>query len=370
MRFHTLGFPVINNFPGDIREFTPSLFAYLDGFDIVPVLEEGYGKRLGYSKQDYLDASAKVIFKERRDVFSQDILITLKNPENEDLEQLRDGSGLFSMIHYHTRPQCVKLINRKQLKSFSMDSMVDDRGIRTFVDYFGTAFAGSETAFGVLKEIRKDFDDDERKPFVVTIVGAGGVAQGCVRSMEVLSDRELFAKHLPGLITQVITRSVTEDDRALRRVLKDTDILVDATNRPDSTVFIITNDQLGELKEQAIILDLAADRYDTSIDPPQVKAFEGTIKGTPDNMIRKTDDPDYEAVPKSVSTKNRRLTVSCDAWPSVHPKESIEFYQILMKNYLNILLTKDTDELDINSNDTFERSLCRSSIGYFNAHNK
>lgn len=368
MYFKKLGFPIIRNFSGDIREFTPVLFEYLKGFDVQPVLENGYGSRLGYTHQDYLEVFPEIRFADREEVFHQDLLITLKNPDLDDLEMLNEGSGLFSMIHYETRPKCVDLIHRKHLHSFSMDALVDDQGIRTFVDYFGTAYAGCETAFGVMKDTRKDFSSPDRDPFVVTIVGAGGVAQGCVRSFEVIGDQELFAKKLPGILTQVITRSITTDDKNLKKVLKKTDILVDATKRPNSSTFIITNEQLGYLPENAIILDLAADYYDAATN--MVKAFEGTLKGTYDKRVLYPDDPEYDAIPEGIDRTNRRITVSCDAWPSIHPHTSIAYYEGIMKIYLNLLLTRDSESFKANSNDCFERSLFRSTISYFDENKK
>ncbi len=366
MKIKTLGFPMIRNFPGDIRDFTPNLFAYLNKFsEISIVVEEGYGARLGYSAQDYLDACPRVKFAPMQEVYRQDMIVILKNPDLDNLELLRDGASLFTMIHYDTRPNCVQLIKRKKLNTFSMDALVDDQGIRTFVDYFGTAYAGCERAFAVLKETRVDFASTKRKPFVVTILGAGGVAQGCVRAFEVLGDAELFKNKLPGIITQIITRSITADSEYLSEVLSKTDILVDATKRPDSSKIIISNKALGSLPADAIILDLAADHYDVSVNPPHVKALEGTLKGTPNKMVIYPNDPEYDKIPSFVDATNRRITVSCDAWPSTHPDRSIRYYEGLLKNYLNILLEDDICSLDSNSNNVFERSLYRSTIAYF-----
>lgn len=366
MKIKTMGFPTIRNFPGDIREYTPGLFAYLDKFsNIQIVLEDGYGERLGYCADDYLHACQRIKFSSMNEVYQQDMIVILKNPDLANLELLRDGAILFTMIHYDTRPSCVELIERKNLKSFSMDALVDDYGIRTFVDYLGTAYSGCVCAFQILKQTRKDFDSRKRKPFVVTILGAGGVAQGCIKSFELISDAELFANHLPGMITQVITRSITSDAEALKEVFAGTDIIVDATKRSNYSKAIISNHALGNLPDNAIILDLAADRYDTTVHPPLVRALEGTVKGTPNKKVIFPDDPLYNDIPSFIDATNRRVTVSCDAWPSARPKESIAFYEVIMKNYLNILLVKDIDNLDPNSDNTFERSLYRSTISYY-----
>lgn len=85
----TVGFPMIRNFSGDSRDFIPELFSFMDRYEGVEFyLEEGYGQRLGYTADDYLNASDKVHFVSREESFGKDITMILKNPEPEDLEML------------------------------------------------------------------------------------------------------------------------------------------------------------------------------------------------------------------------------------------------------------------------------------------
>lgn len=366
MKVKKIGFPVIHNYPGDIREFTPDLFRYLNKFSSLELyLEDGYGSRLGYSNMDYLEANPNIIFTTFEDVFKKDMLISLKMPELKALEYLREDSSLFTMIHYDTRPAYVKLLKRKNIKSFAMDMIVDDNGLRIFVDYFGTAFAGCEIAFNVLKESMKDFYSLNRDPIMVTVIGAGGVGSGCVKSFQILGDNEFSGSDTQGLITQVITSNITKKKDALVEVFKKTNILIDASKRADYTKKIISNDLLEYLPQDAVILDLSADRYDLSSNPPLVRAVEGTVKGTPSHNIIYTDDKIYDELPDFVNKSNRRIVVSSDAWPSAKPHESIKYYEILMKNYLNVLLSKDLNEITIESDNVFERALHRSTIEYF-----
>ena len=245
-----------------------------------------------------------------------------------------------------------------------------DYGNRMFVDYFGTAFNGCEKAFEVMKDIRKDFLNPKRKPLVVTILGAGGVGQSCVKSVEVLSDREFLKENIPGAIPQVLTRSITNNEEILTAELRRTDLLVDATKRPDSSKYIIRNKMLGELPEEAIILDLTADRYDTSAEPPMVRAFEGTVKGSPESMVIYPEDPRYEMVPDFVDTTHRRITVSCDAWPSINPAKSLKLYENMIKDYLNVIFTKDIEDISEESDNIFERGLARSTLKFFFGNRK
>ena len=113
MKVKTLGFPVIHNYPGDIREFTPNLFKYLEKFTHLEFyLEEGYGERLGYTKEDYHAVNSRIHFVPLEEAYKQDMIAILKNPDLKNLELMKDGASLFSMIHYDSRPAAVELITR------------------------------------------------------------------------------------------------------------------------------------------------------------------------------------------------------------------------------------------------------------------
>ncbi len=127
-----------------------------------------------------------------------------------------------------------------------------------------------------------------------------------------------------GLCVNLLTRSITTNEAHLNSVLKNTDILVDASWRHETSKSIIKNHEIAELPEHAILLDITADPYDLNIDPPQVKGIEGIPTGTLDNYVIETNDLVYDTIPDFVDTKERRVVVSCDAWPGVNPVVSME----------------------------------------------
>ncbi len=366
MNKKTVGFPMIHNFEGDKRDFIPELFRFMDRYEGVEFyLEEGYGSRLGYTPEDYLKASSKVHFVPFEEAYKQDITMILKDPDIENLELLRDGTVFFTMIHYPTHPTVVEVIKRKKLKSFSMDSIVDDDGLRLFVDYFGTSYCACATGVETLKKQYPDFYSEERGPIKVLVMGAGGVGQAAVRAMEIIGDKEFLASGQSGFATTVITRTITGNREALRALLAETDILVDATQRRNQTILIIANEDLACLPEHAVIVDISGDRDDFTENPPIRRAIEGTLKGSPSKMVIYPDDPGYDELPEGIVTTNRRTTVSCDAWPGVDTERSVQCYCKLMKNYVGILLTKEPEEISIDSDNMFERALSRSTLKYF-----
>ncbi len=358
----TVGFLKIKNFGGDIRDFLPSLFTYLKKFENIEVfLEKGYGSGFGLCENDYLKTNPKIKFVLEEEIYSKDLVVIIKMPELSELEKLKDGNSIFTMCHYHTRPTYVELFKRKKIKSLSMDAIVDDYGKRIFVDYFRTAYNGSILAFKELKKSMPNFHSSYRSPINVTVLGVGFVAQNCAKSFEILGDEEFLGKNIPGIVIKMLPRTVTYSQDLIKTILETTDILVDATSRRDSSEVIVENKSLRYLPEHAVILDLAADRYDKG----QVKPIEGTILGNLSKMVIYADDDLYNSLPINVESKNRRTTVSCNAWPGVTPKESIQYYEVLLKDYLYILLSKDIEEIDRKSDNYFERALFRSSLSNY-----
>ena len=368
----TVGFPMIRNFNGDSRDFIPDLFAFMDRYDGVEFyLEEGYGERLGYTADDYLKASDKVRFVSREESFGKDITMILKNPEPEDLEMLKDGSVYFTMLHYATRPKVCEIIERKGLKAFAMDHIVDDDGRRIFADFFGTAFNACEAAIEAMKEVYPDFYSTERGPIKAIVMGVGGVGQNCIRSLEILSDREFLGKEAYGILPQICTRTITGHPELFDELLKDCQLVVDATQRRDESVYVMTNRQVGLLPKDAVILDICADRYDFGVNPPLVKGVEGTITGGPHHMVIYPDDPGYAEIEGTVvDSTNRRVTVSCNAWPGIDVPRSVQIYFGLMKNYVGIILTKEFEDISEDSDNLFETGLYRSTYSYFQEHHK
>lgn len=304
MVIKSIGFPKIKNFGGDIRDFLPSLFSFFKKYDDVEVfVEKEYGSGFGLVENDYLAVNPNIKFVSSDEIYKKDLVVILKMPELEDLENLRDGSSLFTMCHYSTRPLNVELFTRKKINTFSMDSIVDDYGKRIFVDYFRTAFNGSKIAFDELKKSMKDFNSPTRRPINVTVLGVGAVAQNCAKSFEILGDEEFLDKNIPGVAIRLLPRTITYSDELLIPILIETDILVDASKRADNSKCIIKNELIGYLPEHSIILDITADRYDVD----QVKPIEGTVVGSLEKIVIYPDDELYNSIPKILIAETGEL---------------------------------------------------------------
>ncbi|QZY54984.1 alanine dehydrogenase [Crassaminicella profunda] len=369
----SIGLPKIHGIKGEIRAFLPSFVEKLNQYDVELFLEENYGIEMGFTKEDYLKVNDKVKFLSHDKVYEKDLVIVLKAPNDDEIEMMHGECMLISMLHYDSRPKLVKKLTEKGILSYSMDSIVDDDHHRMVVTYELTALGGVKAAFKEMKKRRKDFFSKERGPIKVTVIGMGqlGVRAGriCMSFGDEKILEEIRKKDVPGVMVQYIGRHITKHKNLLPRIFSDTDLLVDATRRIDFSKCIVPNEYIEFLKEDSIILDLTADPYDTSIWPIQIKAIEGIPHGDLKKYIFEKEDTAYEDIPSQVSTKYRRVTVSCSGWPGTLPKKSMEIYEEKLMPFVDILLKKGYD-ITLRSDNHFERGLYRGTLDYFLQTNK
>jgi len=366
MKIRTIGFPRMPRKKGEKRDFLPELFEKLYRFNDVDIfIEEGYGKAMGLTHEDYISKNPNLKFVSHEETYKQDMVVVLRAPNEEDIRKMKEKSILISMLHFDTRPLRNNLIKSRGIIGYSMDSMVDDENNRMVVNYWGTSMSGSVVAFNKLKDTMKEFYSPTRRPINISIIGFGRVGSNAARAFSKLSSNELYTKQLPGLLVRVLPRSITRDLEALKILLSDTDILVDASRRKDPSKVIIPNHLISYMPKHGIILDLTADPYNDKLEPLQQKAIEGIPTGTLEKYVIEPDDEVYKTIPEKVDTKNRRVVVSCNAWPGVHPKEAMATYGKQIFPFLKVLLEKSPCSIDINNENLYERALVRSALDYY-----
>lgn len=369
----SIGLPKIRGIKGEIRGFLPSFIKKLKLYPIKLFLEDNYGAEMGFSEEDYLKANDQVKFVSYEEVYEKDLVIILKAPNDDEIEMMNRNCMLISMLHYDSRPKLVKRLKEKEIISYSMDSIVDDDHNRMVVTYELTALGGVKAAFKEMKKRRKDFFSKERGPIKATVIGMGqlGVRAGriCMSFGDEGILEEIREKDVPGVMVQYIGRHITKHKNLLPRIFSDTDVLVDATRRIDFSKAIIPNEYIHFLKEDSMILDLTADPYDTSVDPIQIKAIEGIPHGDLEKYVFEKMDDAYEDIPPQVSTKYRRVTISCSGWPGTLPKQSMKIYEEKLIPFVDILLKKG-DNLTLRSDNPFERGLYRGTLDFFLQNNQ
>jgi alanine dehydrogenase len=360
--------------PGEVRDFLPDLMHHLSQIAKEIVVEEGSGSGMGIEPSEYVEGQTNVRFGSNQECYDQDIVVQVRSPEDDEMDRMKTGTILFSMLHYSTHPKRIKLMSKLGIRPISMDSVEDDDGRRLIENLRGTSWNAVREGFRALAQTYPAFDNENRKPIEVVIMGTGPVGRLAVEAATKYGDKELhrefLARGVPGVIVHVIGRNITRDEALVTALFKQADMIVDATGRSDPTKHIIENRLIGALPRHAVVLDATVDPYITDSKPIQVKAVEGIPTGDLDQYRFAPDDPAFDALPEGVSSEHRRMTVSCYSWPGMRPRHCMEIYGHQMSMFLKILLAQSYEKLSIENNNSHVRALYRGTLEYFLHHER
>lgn len=359
----SLGLPRMHKEAGEHRDFLPALVHAVADLDAPIVVERGIGSGMGYDDADYLQAGANVSVGSNDDAFAQDVVLTLRAPEDR-FDRMRPGAVLLSMLHFPTRPRRVAKLVELGLEAISLDLLTDDTGNRLVVNGRDVAWNGLEAAFDVLEREWPAFAEPTRRPIAVTVLGAGAIGKDAVEAATKYGSLERAGRlaHLPGVEVTTIGRNLTSRAGYLRERLAVTDVLVDSTQRHDPSVPVIPNAWLGSLPAHAVICDLVVDPYLLHESPPTVRGIEGIPQGNLDRWTFAPDDPTWQDVPDEIDRANRRWVVSCYSWPGVHPHACMELYGHQLAPLLRTLLRVGGVEGISAAGEFHERALWRASL--------
>ena len=321
----SVGFPRMRKEPGERRDFLPSFVERVVHYGACAVAERGIGSGMGLRDEDYAAIGPGVRLASHEEAFDQDVVIVLRCPDTDELDLIRPGATLVSMLHFPTRPERVARLRRQGVEAIAMDCITDDTGDRLVEESEAVAWNALEAAFDALSRTYPAFADRNRPPIHVTVMGAGAIGRHAVEAAtkygRVRRAEILLARGVPGVEVVTVGRNLTCDARYLRDRLRLTDVLVDATQRSDPSVPLVPNRWLALLPEHAVICDCVVDPYQLDAEPPTVRGVEGIPQGNLDRFVFTPDDPAWDLdIPADVPHTHRRTVVSCYSWPGVHPE--------------------------------------------------
>jgi alanine dehydrogenase len=266
---------------GERRDFLPALVTDLEKRGAQVYLEFGYGSAMGFMEADYQKAAPTVQFVSHEEVYQKQIVLVLRCPSNDELKLMRPGACLISMLHFPTRPQRVDFLRSLGIEAISLDLLKDETGRRLIENLRSVAWNGLEVGFQILHRTYPlpGLESYEREPVYATVLGVGAVGMHAVQAASRYGDIKLWQtlaeRGVPGVQVTAIDYDLTVRETIMKEILARTDILVDATQRPDPSKIIIPNEWVGLLPVHAVLVDLSVDPYDCTVNPPDVKGIEG-----------------------------------------------------------------------------------------------
>jgi alanine dehydrogenase len=364
----TLGLPQMYKEPGEKRDFLPNFTARLQKAGAQVILEHGYGGEMGLSEEDYTRLAPGIKFAPHKEIYRQDYVLVLRYPSDDEVRLMRPGACLISMLHYPTRPDRIEFLRAQEIEAISLDEIKDDTGRRLIENLRSVAWNGVEAAFKTLRPIYPDpgFDSPHRPPIKVTLLGAGAVGShvvgAAIRYGNDQVRQQMIAVGVPGVLVRVVDYDLTGKEECMLELLADTDILVDATQRPDPRKPVIPNQWIEVMPQHAVLLDLSVDPYKCDVEPFYVKGIEGIPQGNLDKYVFPPDDPVYDDLPACVPNHYRRHAVSCYSWPGIYPKECMEVYGRQLRPLMNVLIEKGGVKNISTNGRYFERAIGRAIL--------
>jgi len=362
----SIGFPRMRQEAGEKRVFLPEFIQFIAGLGVKVYVEEGYGSRSGYTFEDYKRAHKNVFMCNREESFQKDVVLILRSPTLDEFQLIQRDATLISMLHFPTRPNRVELLTSLGIKSISLDSIANDNNLRMVENMKSVAWNGLEAPFDWLEKDWPGLVRPDKKPINVMILGTGMVGKHAIEAATKLGNVERNNDHIasggPGAVALSIGRNIASNPATMKNLMGQADILVDATQRRDSSKPVVPNEWIAWLPQHAVLVDLAVDPYTLDANPPVVRGIEGVPQGNLDQYTFPANDPKWDAlVPSSIPSKNRRTTVTCYSWPGVHPEACMTHYAQQLEPFIEVLFEKGYDDLSQNGL-YFERALYRATL--------
>jgi alanine dehydrogenase len=343
----TFGFPKMHLEAGERRDFLPEMMGILSGLGADIYLEQDYGDGVGFSESDYLSAAPNASFVSNEETYQQDFVVVLRYPGDEKVKKMRSAACLISMLHYPTRLQRTAFLKELGIEAISLDSLKDDVGRRIVENLRAVGWNGLEVAFQLLQTIypAPGLEDPNRLPVKVTVMGAGAVGMFAIQAAIRYGNEEYWQQMAKigatGVQVTAVDYDLTNHPEIMKQIIKYTDILVDATQRKDTSIPVIPNEWIGLMRSHAVIVDLSVDPYDYSTYPICVKGIEGIPQGNLNQYVFAPGDPIYESMSEGINRQNQRHVVSCYSWPGIHPMDCMSIYGSQLSPILRTLIEND-----------------------------
>jgi NAD(P) transhydrogenase subunit alpha len=257
------------------------------GFEVL--VEENAGKNSSYKNTDYTEVSASV---EKREVVfkNADVLVKINPFDEEDLKLVNKGQILMSQLFHMSNPELVKSIAEKGATAFSMDavpriSRAQDMDVLSsqsnLAGYKAVILGANEMTkiFPLMMTAAGTITPSKVLIYGVGVAGLQAIATAkrlgaVVEATDIRSETKEQAESLGAKFIQVenegeeseggYAKEASEDyakrqKEAVDKSLFQADLVITTANIPGRKApVLITEEQVSQMKNGAVIVDLAA----------------------------------------------------------------------------------------------------------------
>lgn len=235
-------------------------------------VESKAGEGAHFTDNQYSEAGAKIAY-DRKEVFSQQIVVKVEPPSEEELQWLSPNAYLLSAIQPATRNQAYfNHLAGKKISAIAFEYLQDAHGhlpvVRLISEIAGTAsvliaaellstaHGGNGVMMGGIAGVR---------PAEVLILGGGTVgeyaaraAKGLGASVRIFDNSLTRLRRLQNDIGYRVATS-TLDPKEIKKALRRCDIAIGAVRGTSRTPTIVTEDMVKTMKPGAVIIDVSID---------------------------------------------------------------------------------------------------------------
>lgn len=278
----TVGFPISHKENEHRRALLPADIRKLAHPEML-VFESGYGKVLGFSDTDYLEAGANIAARDK--ALSMDIICDPKIGDADYLSLLKHQT-IFGWVHAVRNRDITDILVSSKLTAYAWEDMFEVGGNRHCF-WRNNEIAGEAAVLHA-------FQCYAMMPYhaKVALIGRGNVGSGALRILT------LF-----GVDVTVYTR---QTEALLRKELPEYDVVVNAVlwdaSRKDHLIY---REDLKRMKPGAMIIDISCDRagaIETSI-PTTIESPTYLVDGITHYVVDHTPSLYYKTASKDISVE-------------------------------------------------------------------
>jgi alanine dehydrogenase len=241
----------------------------------VPVLvERGAGIDSSIGDDDYLRAGAETVTDAAELWERADLVLKVKEPQDEEFERMRPGLVLFTYLHLAAYPEVASALLERKVTGVAYETVQHDDGALPLLAPM------SEVAGRMTPQIGSHYLEREQggrgvllggapgvRPARVVVLGAGNggwnatwIAQG-MEAEVILLDKNLDRLRWVDQIHKGRIMTLASNRGAVERSVADADLVIGAVLVPGGRApVVVTEDMVRTMKQGAVIVDCAVDQ--------------------------------------------------------------------------------------------------------------